>query len=33
MFSKDLPKSDAAMKLLKRYKQWLTGQLVTKPFD
>jgi AcrR family transcriptional regulator len=33
MFSKDLPKSTAAMKLLKRYKQWLTGQLVTKPFD
>ena len=33
MFSKDLPKAASAMKLLKRYKQWLTGQLVTKPFD
>jgi AcrR family transcriptional regulator len=33
MFSRELPKATAAMKLLKRYKQWLTGQLVTKPFD
>ena len=33
MFTKDAKKADAAMKLLKRYKSWLTGQLVTKPFD
>ena len=33
MFSKDTKKAGAAMKLLKRYKSWLTGQLVTKPFD
>lgn len=33
MFSKDLAKATAAMKLLKRYKMWLTGQLVTRPFD
>ena len=33
MFSKDLPKATAAMKLLKRYKMWLTGQLVIHPFD
>lgn len=33
MFSKDTRKANAAMKLLRRYKSWLTGQLVTKPFD
>ncbi len=33
MFSKDLAKASQAMKLLKRYKMWLTGQLVTDAFD
>ena len=33
MLNKDTKKAGAAMKLLKRYKSWLTGQLVTKPFD
>ncbi len=30
MFSRDLPKATAAMKLLKNYKLWLTGQLIAK---
>jgi AcrR family transcriptional regulator len=33
MFSKDARKAGEAMKLLVRYKDWLTGQLVTRPFE
>lgn len=33
MFSKDMKKANAAMKLLRRYKSWLTGELVTRSFD
>lgn len=33
MFSKDVRRANAAMKLLKRYKGWLTGELVVKAFD
>jgi AcrR family transcriptional regulator len=33
MFSKDVRKANMAMKLLRRYKSWLTGELVTKAFD
>ncbi len=33
MFSRDLPKANAAMKLLKHYKMWLTGQLMAKAAD
>ena len=33
MFSKDIRKANMAMKLLRRYKAQLTGELVTKPFD
>jgi len=33
MFSKDIRRANSAMKLLKRYKGWLTGELVVKAFD
>ena len=33
MFSKDTRKANAAMKLLRRYKAWLTGELVTKAVE
>jgi hypothetical protein len=33
MFSKDARKAGEAMKLIGRYKAWLTGQLVTRTFD
>jgi AcrR family transcriptional regulator len=33
MFSKDTKRADASMKLLRRYKSWLTGELVTRPYD
>lgn len=33
MFSKDVRKANAAMKLLRRYKAWLTGELVTKAVE
>ncbi|MFT3723241.1 MAG: TetR/AcrR family transcriptional regulator [Hyphomonadaceae bacterium] len=33
MFSKNIRKANMAMKLLRRYKTQLTGDLVTKPFD
>jgi AcrR family transcriptional regulator len=33
MFSKDLRRANMAMKLLRRYKSWLTGELVTKSFE
>ncbi len=33
MFSKDVRRANSAMKLLKRYKGWLTGELVVKAFD
>ena len=33
MFSRDSKKAGAAMKLLRRYKSLLTGELVTKPFS
>jgi AcrR family transcriptional regulator len=33
MFSKDVRRANAAMKLLKRYKGWLTGELVVKAYE
>lgn len=33
MFSKDIRRANAAMKLLKRYKGWLTGELVVKAYE
>jgi AcrR family transcriptional regulator len=33
MFSKDVRRANSAMKLLKRYKGWLTGELIVKAFD
>ena len=33
MFSKDVRKANAAMKLMRRYKMWLTGELITKPYE
>ncbi len=33
MFSRDLPKTNAAMKLLKNYKIWLTSQMIAKAQD
>ncbi len=33
MFSKDVRRANSAMKLLKRYKGWLTGELVVRAFD
>lgn len=33
MFTKDVRKANAAMKLMRRYKSWLTGELVTKPYE
>jgi len=33
MFSRDAKKAEASMKLLRRYKHQLTGDLVTRPFD
>ena len=33
MFSKDVKRANAAMKLLRRYKNWLTGELVTRAHD
>ena len=33
MFTKDVRKANAAMKLMRRYKMWLTGELVTKPYE
>ncbi len=33
MFSKDVRRANMSMKLLRRYKSWFTGELVTKPFD
>ena len=33
MFTKDVRKANAAMKLMRRYKSMLTGELVTKPYE
>lgn len=33
MFSKDIRRANSAMKLLKRYKGWLTGDLIVKAYD
>lgn len=33
MFSKDIRRANASMKLLRRYKGWLTGELVVKAFE
>lgn len=33
MFSKDVRRANSAMKLLKRYKGWLTGDLVVKAYE
>lgn len=33
MFSKDVRRASSAMKLLKRYKGWLTGELVVKAYE
>lgn len=33
MFSKDARKANAAMNLMRRYKSWLTGELITKPYE
>jgi AcrR family transcriptional regulator len=32
-FSRDAPRTNAAMKLLRRYKVWLTSELVVKPYE
>ena len=33
MFSRDVPRTNAAMKLLRRYKSLLTAELVVKPYE